>query len=590
MNGTTARGRCLSSSWISTFNSDEMDSFNPMNVFRHHVFAAFVYLVLAFASTWPLAGALSSHLPLGMEKAATVPLFNVWTLWWNADRAAAGYGGYWDAPMFYPTRNTFAFSEPMPLSVVAAPIIWITGDRILAYNCLLLVALWLNGWVAYRLLRHIHCHWFVALAGGTIMEMLPLVHSWIGVIQLVPVFGILWTFLALYRYSRKPTLTAGALLGAALAATYLMCAYYGLVLLVLLLVGGGWLAGSRIRQRKMWTALYPGVLVSVALCLPVVLGQYKATAENSFSRPEAYLAGLSAHVADYGAAPWPQLLRIDPLEAMAKRTTFRLCPGWIKSAFMMIGMIWGLGSRRRRNWTLFCLSVLVIAFLLSLGPCLQVGGWKPYMFLVHHVPGFGQVRNVFRSAVFVQVAVALLAALGLQAGMTYIRRHIHRVTVRRTAMGVLVVAGLMAAVEIWPPSQPLYPVPSHALNHGWIHWLSTWTPQDSIVVCVPFPFKPDVVSYEQEALWLYWGTFHHRRMPNGYSSYFPRTFLDLKMPMAEFPRPETLDRLHGLGVGYCVVKRDSMYGQDTLRYYRYDNHLERVFGDDRALMDIYRFK
>lgn len=565
-------------------------SLNMPPIFRRQILAAVAYLVLAIASTWPLASALSSHLPLGMEKAATVPMFNVWTVWWNADRAAAGYGGYWDAPMFYPTRNVFAFSEPMPLSVVAAPIIWITGNRILAYNCLLFIALWLNGWVAFHLLRRLHCHWLVAMAGGAMMEILPLVHSWIGVLQLVPVFGILWAFLALYQFGRKPTVSGSVLLGTALSVTYLMCAYNGLVLMFLLLVCGGWLAGNRIWQRKMWTALYPGVLVCVVLCLPVVLGQYQAIAENGFNRPESYLAGLSAHLADYCAPPWPQLIRIDPLAAMAECAGFKLCPGWIKSALMMIGIIWGLGSRWRRNWTLFCLTVLVAAFLLSLGPGLQVAGWKPYMVLVHYVPGFGQVRNVFRSAVFVQVAVALLAAMGLQAGVVYIRRHIRRVPVRRAAAGVLAAAGLIAAAEIWPPSQPLYPVPSHALNYGWIDWLSTQTPQDSIVVCVPFPFKPDVVSYEQEAVWLYWGTFHHRRMLNGYSSYFPRTFLNLKMPMAEFPRPATLDRLHSLGVDYCVVRRDSIYGQDTLQYYRFDNRLERVLGDDRALMDIYRLK
>jgi hypothetical protein len=557
---------------------------------RRQVLAAGFFLVLAIASTWPLAADFSTHLSLGMEKAATVPLFNVWTVWWNADRAAAGYDGYWDAPMFYPTRNVFAFSEPMPLCVVAAPIIWITGNRILAYNSLLLIALWLNGWVAFHLLRRFHCHWLVAAAGGAMMEMLPLVHSWIGVLQLIPVFGILWAFLALYQFGRKPTVTGGVQLGAALSVTYLMCAYYGLVLLFLLLVCGGWLAGKRIGQWKMWTALYPGVLVCVVLCLPVVLGQYQAMVENSFARPEFYLAGLSAHVADYCAPPWPQLIRIDPPATMAGCAAFRLCPGWIKSAFMLIGIIWGLGAGRRRNWTLFCLSVLVAAFLLSLGPLLKVGGWEPYMTLVHHVPGFGQVRNVFRSAVFVQVAVALLAAMGLQAGVTYIRRYIRGVPVRRAVVGVLASAGLIAAVEIWPPPQPLYPAPPYALNHGWIDWLDTWTPQDSIVVCVPFPFKPDVVSYEQEAIWLYWGTFHHRRMPNGYSSYFPRGFLNLKMPMAEFPRTETLDRLHSLGVDYCVVRRDSMYGQDTLQYYRFDNRLEHVFRDDPALMDIYRLK
>jgi hypothetical protein len=81
-----------------------------MPALKRHMLPALLYLFLAIASTWPLAGALLTHLPLGMEAAATVPLFNVWTVWWNADRAASGFSGYWDAPIFYPTEKTFAFS------------------------------------------------------------------------------------------------------------------------------------------------------------------------------------------------------------------------------------------------------------------------------------------------------------------------------------------------------------------------------------------------------------------------------------------------------------------------------------------------
>ena len=72
---------------------------------RRQVTAAILYLALALASTWPLVGSCRSCLPLGTEPAATVPLFNVWTVWWNADRAVAGYQGYWDAPIFHPVSS-----------------------------------------------------------------------------------------------------------------------------------------------------------------------------------------------------------------------------------------------------------------------------------------------------------------------------------------------------------------------------------------------------------------------------------------------------------------------------------------------------
>src|SRR4051794_35687787 len=78
---------------------------------------ASAYLALAIWATWPLAGwtepdpksplarrafNFTTALPQGTESVATVPLFNLWTIWWNADRARHGFHGYWDAPIFYP--------------------------------------------------------------------------------------------------------------------------------------------------------------------------------------------------------------------------------------------------------------------------------------------------------------------------------------------------------------------------------------------------------------------------------------------------------------------------------------------------------
>ncbi len=131
-------------------------------------------------------------------------------------------------------------------------------------------------------------------------------------------------------------------------------------------------------------------------------------------------------------------------------------------------------------------------------------------------------------------------------------------------------------------------MPDDALNRSWVDWLATHTPVDSVIVCIPFPFRPDVAGYQQETEWMYWQTFHGRKMVNGYSGYFPGAFLDLKLSMAEFPAPESIHRLRGLGVDYCVVKRDSIFAEPTWRLAARDCLLEPAFHDDAAQMDIYR--
>lgn len=546
-----------------------------------------LFLVLAMISTWPLSGSLHTHLPLGMESSATVPLFNLWSVWWNADRAAAGFNNYWDAPIFYPTEKSFAFSEPMPLSVAVAPIIWITGNRILAYNCLLLFFLWLNGQIGFCLLRRLGYSRWISLIGGFMLEMLPLIHSFLGVLQLLPIFGILSAFWGLYGLNRRPSLLTGGLLGGGVAVTYLLCAYYGLFLILLLVLCGGFLIWRQFSNLKSWAAMGIGVLICAVTCLPVIDTQHQALYANRADLPESYLTQLSAGIDNYRVPPWPSRFNFGPLGVEPDAVAFKLGPGEIKLLLMLFGIGFGITRRARQDWTLFCLSLLFFSVLLSMGPRLRLFEWHPYLTLIEWMPGLGQVRNIFRFAVFVQIAIVLLAIQGIRSGELAIRRYV-RARQRRIAAVALLVASIVAFIEIWPPDQPLYAAPSYTKNQGWIQYLRTRTSAQSVVGCVPFPFKPDVASYQQEAEWLYWGTFHHRRMINGFSGIFPQSFINLKWPMAEFPTPEVITLLKKLDVGYCVVRRDTFYGEDMRSYYRFDPRLEIVFSDDSAQIDIYR--
>ena len=152
-----------------------------------------VYLAIALVATRPLVMSLGSAIPYGCEAEATVPLFNLWTLWWNADRAASGFGGYWTAPIFYPAHGTFAFSEAQPTMIVVAPLVWLTGSRALAYNVYQLLILALNGWSGQRLLKRVGHRPWLTFCGGAMCELLPFIWWQLGVVQLTTLFGILWT-------------------------------------------------------------------------------------------------------------------------------------------------------------------------------------------------------------------------------------------------------------------------------------------------------------------------------------------------------------------------------------------------------------
>ena len=563
--------------------------FNNLGRLARHLAGPALLLFLSLAATWPLATAPGTSLPMGTETSPTVPLFNVWTVWWNAQSAGDGYAGYWDAPIFIPHKGAFAFSESMPLSIVAAPVIWATGNHILAYNFLLIVGLCLNGWAAFTLLGHFNCCRPVQWTGGAMITLLPLIHSWLGVIQLVPVFGILWTLSALIRFARRPKAVWGLLLGIAFSATYLMCAYYGLFLLIPMALSSGWLIGSRFFRWDTWRALGLGLIAAGLICSPFALHQAR-TEKLHAPLSQQYLAGFSALAEDYLVPPRPHWSAGRNLSGPPGEhyDGFRLCPGFLKLALAAAGIGFGLANRRDRRLTLFCLTLMGAAFALSLGPWLRIWGWQPYMSLADHVPGFGQARNVFRFAILVHLMVVVLAMTGLQGICTAVRTHIRPSRMRSVALGVVLCIGVGAVVEILPSVQPLYRPKASLSNPLWVDYLAAQTDRDSIIACIPFPFRPDVAGYEQEARWMYWQTFHHRQMVNGYSGYFPAEYLKLKMAMAAFPAPETLPRLRDLSVDYCVVKRDFIFAETARQNAETGSGLELVFEDDPSQVDIYR--
>ena len=156
------------------------------------VLVMLAFVVGAIALTWPLARDLGDGIPLGAEKVATVPLFNLWTLAWNVESLGRGFDGYWNAPIFHPIADTFAFSEPQPLLGILGFVLCQLGLSIVAaYGLLLMGSLAVNGMLGALLLRRAGLAWLPSISGGALILVLPFTHQELGVLQLVPLAGVL---------------------------------------------------------------------------------------------------------------------------------------------------------------------------------------------------------------------------------------------------------------------------------------------------------------------------------------------------------------------------------------------------------------
>ncbi len=546
--------------------------------------AGTLFALLAVAITWPLAGQISTGIPLGTERVATVPLFNLWTLAWNAESLGRWYQGYWQAPIFHPVRDTFALSEPQPLTgLVAAVLAGLTGSVLTAYNLLLLAALMLNGLLAAVLLRDLGFSWLAALTGGALVEWLPFVHQELGVLQLVPLAGVLWLAIAVCRFTRTPSLSGGLVLGFALVAAYAVSVQTTVCFVLAAAPAVVWLWWPHLRSLSTWKYLVAGAAVSMVLLLPVLAAQMRAASGSGVERSLEAVRKHSARAAHYFVNPWPQLIPTPGVEAAEKPSRRAFWPGTLRVLLATVGAVAGLRLLTWRRGTIAALLLLASAVVLSLGPGLEIGGMTPMAWL-RSLPGLAQIRSFFRFAFVAQLAIAGLAAAALELAL---RRRWRKPAVAHGAVAAL---ALVTVLEMRPAMGSMQELPPLDLELPWLLWIDESTSTDDVLAFVPFPEGRTSRDYLGTAQWMYWQMRHWRPMVNGYSGFFPSEFRQLKAKMASFPSPESLQALHQAGVRYCVVHRAFAPPEAIARLPPGPFRLLPTFEDERHALDVYEIR
>lgn len=537
----------------------------------HHLAILAAYFIMATCVTWPLLLHMSSAIPVGTEREATVPLFNLWTLWWTADRIDHGLRDYWDAPMFYPNPGAFSYSEPQPLTGLALWPLWAAGlSPILIYNMAILLILTLNGWCAYRLLYTVSSSIPVSLSGGFLIVALPFTAKELGVLPLLPVFGTLVALEGLARFNqcRKLRYAVAASLG--YIAQFL--ASQQLALLGAPFIGAaGLLTLWRVRDdRRALRHLLIAGLVAVVLIVGLMLPIMRLHRVLDFERPFELVKTLSATPSDFLSRPGTSILTFPPPES-PNRDTAGLFPGLLVLLLATYGIVSIPYRPHRRVGVLFLTAMVAGSFLLSLGLNVDIAGWHPFWTIRNIVPGMDRLRSPFRFALFTQIGLSLLAATALV-----------RVTEWRpgpTGRSLALTLGLFAAAENLAIPEPLAHVPSTP-HSEWAEWLKN-APDQTIVAHIPFPEGPHVSHYEIET-WRQFAQIEHRkRIVNGYSGFFPPGYLGFQLDMSRnFPNRELLCLMATrLRVNTVVIDQSwlATHG-DKLR--SFSNHLNPRYHDN----------
>lgn len=541
------------------------------------MFAFLLYAVAALACTWPLARELYTHLPLGSLNSATVPLFNVWTLEWNAHSLQHGYRGYWDAPIFYPTRGAFALSESQALTGLGFAALRPWFGSVAGYNLVLLANLVLNAFGARRALRVLGVSPFCATLSGLLALALPFVWKELGVLQLTA-FWPLWFALAeLALLSRAqpedaaPPTAAGPRLALCCAATLWTCSYYALFLAVFLLL---W-AAMFVRRELFAPPVQRLALLGAALLLliaaaPLALNQPRLM--RGYARSAETIHDGSATARSYLRVPLGALVGelLPPLQGVIGRRS--LSPGSVVAALALLGAWSVRRDRRRRKFWIWCGASLALALVLSFGSRWWVGSIKPYELIVERYwPGFAHVRTPYRFAAFVQLFVLLFAGLGLQA----LWHMLARFGARRHML--LTAAALLGVLEVVPLGARLTRFPSEAMRAPWVAWLAQHP--GGAVAMLPPSASGKSSDYEQTVVAMLQALRHGHPLLNGYSGFFPASNDQLMFALRRFPDPRRQRLLSHLPLHYAVIDNAWLGTRDPAP-------LQRVF--DGGTQSVYR--
>lgn len=541
----------------------------------------FVVLTLIFCtvsiwSVWPMPQVLNSQIPTSADGIATVPLFNAWTIAWNAHSATRGMQGYWDAPIFHPVKGTFALSEPQPATLVVAPAIWWLRSPAVAYNVYMLLSLTLNGLFTVYLMRTLRAGWIASMIAGVAMIQHPLVHLQIEVIQLMPVWGILWTFAALIRLREfsilsslqsqqipegkdgphKPHLRmvvlCGIETGVAFVAVSAASIHHGLFLSLLLAATGLLIVPWR-HLAKWIPGVVVAALIAAGLLLPLLLPISRVMHEHSFKRSESLVAQLSIKPTDYLVEPSSAILK---WHMVSGERRWPLSVGWMRTALALCAVCVSVFSRNRSCsfgiW--FLVAVAFTAFLLSQGVNFQLGKWNVWTTLCEYVPGVSQVRSAFRFAYFVQIVVIVLAASGFDWLYTMGRNHsCDRISVQWIKGAVLLAIACLTMFEIPPPTIHLVGVPQ-LTQAQWKNYVKSHLKNNHGVLLMPYVRGAMVRDFDITTRWMLSMVLDDIPVINGYSGFFPESHFHLQRAIEADPySDETLQLLDQAKIQFLII-------------------------------------
>lgn len=509
---------------------------NRWPVWRGLLGITIVYALLTAFLTWPQLPLIKTH---AFEHQDV--FFNLWRLRWLAHALVTSPLQLFDANVFHPERGVLAFSDAMLVEgLLGAPLLWAGLPPVLVHNLLLLGAIVGSALAIFVLARHLTGSAAAATVAGVVFAFAPYRFAHYMHMELQWTVWSPLAFWALQRTIETGSLRFGLLMGLFVTLQMASCIYYGVFLFILIgAVGSVQLIPLRGRafMRAAGALLLGGGLaasMSWAYSLP-----YSAAAARVGTRSHQEVQSFSARPRDYAFATPTNLLYGSPDRDPSERQLF---PGILPPLLAVVGLLLVPPTTEAIAY----LIGLVVAFELSLGVYGQL-----YPFLYAHLGVLHGLRATARASAFVLLFLGVLAAQGTAA--------LARARPRLVGPGLAALLCALILVEYRVAPMPLVPYPNEAPP---LYKFLASLPRGNVIE-FPIP-KPDAVP-RHDPRFEYMSTFHWMPLLNGYSGFYPRSYLLRLARLKRFPDEESVASLRREHVRYVIVHEDGYPAGERIR-------------------------
>jgi hypothetical protein len=262
------------------------------------VFAAFA--VLTVVMTWPWARHWRDTVTdLGD------PYTIAYTLWWDYHATFNQPARLFDATIFYPYRDTLAFSEhDYGIALLFFPLFALGVAPLTVHSLATMLAFALSGYGAFRLTRTLTGSTAAAWVAGIAFAFVPYRFHRLPHLHYIFAGWLPLVFEALVLFVRRRSWRRASWLGAAFTMNALTCITWFILSLIPLALAGLLLVlwERAWRDPRLWVRGGLALALSAALLLPFMLPYRRVASEHGFIRKAAEMEDFSAALNHWFAA------------------------------------------------------------------------------------------------------------------------------------------------------------------------------------------------------------------------------------------------------------------------------------------------